>query len=777
MAYAGSAGTANDLERSGQKMASGAKAAGKAVAKAATGNVAGAAVDVASNPSAVMALLAPVIAIIVLVSLLLVIVLYVFPMEIDEALVDLFENGGDIFEEAFLSSGRSGFLGVVEGTIKGIAKWLETFFDVFGKAFKEILIGTNQDKEFIELKNGATEFGVATDYDKTIPTLTQKLEMVQKKFELRVAAIESAMKGGTSPLMREAKKHFIEHYNNTNNAVTNFFTITTTEANEDEEKRTTAVSTVNGNQMEVKWFPAYRVDRMPDKLALQTAALYDVMFDNDFPLTKISDFYRWLGYPKANGGDVLKFKIFDKYKKTTGWTGTFMPQYLVDEAKFYAKQAGEKAKQKYWDDLKENEFYFYEIYGNVSAEEAEKIQKEQAEKAYNKAYRKVYSVYYDKYGVSFIDMMISLHTGKMIITEQLLPDAINSNLMKTSKNLLGNYELSLKIKRNGDTGAPNADGTLSHYNGDDGNKPAETVNDDSLCNYNGWRYEGVAEYLDRQNRASGKKSAAADCTESEFEEYQNAYNGGGLTDKYVEFVSEVNDDLLESDKKGGKQTHGKYVEVNDSTQKWEEAEGHIVHKEENAARTFQVESRTVTSITMERDSSWRWRYYYTINGERGSTWTNYWADSSGAAEAFREYGTWGENPITYGAYSNAERINLEWEELEITERQISQPRVKAWFYHNTYKVTYALPYYIGPRTESEILNFAGLMEGDCSEEYRQYLEDIKAYYNTETAKSLYDENPFDGADTIDEYNAENQDDYEIVDSGKNWDDVGPDESE
>ena len=597
----------NDITQAGKQAVHAGKTIAKAAAKASAGNVAGAVKDVLSDEALIRTILVTFITIMLIIAYSLVFVLFIFPMAIYEAIQNLIATANQAFWDGFFANGQTGWKSVAVGIAKGTAEWVKstwnTITSAVGKFFSDIFSffdGSSVSKTY---NIDDIDFGVATDKGAPQASLIDKLDHIQEKYSARVEAIQKAIEnfgkawyGGDNYLTKKTKEMFEETYNKT------LQTSSGTIEEWDEYRGAT-------------WIPAFVEDELSDLQKLRIAALYDVLNDNNFQTTRLSDFLKWLGYGTLKSkGDTLYFNLLDTEASVDGWTGNYMPMYLMDEAKIYADEEGQKARQEEIDREK------------TPVEDAlstEKKERDRLQQLYDKAYIDKLQEYYDKYGVSVIDFLIYVYNGEIAQTEKLGQLNDSKNLMRPN-------------------GVPNAAPGI----------PASYT-------YNNW-----------------------------------ATDDHGTRQTFLEFWAT---------------NFPNYVEYSATEDYDSGTEGCAVVQTEWRDRTY-VETLNITYTNGT----------FLYNGQT----TNPYAGNPYAHIAFENYksqygleGIWGYQPTL--AYRNGNSLTGVSGTIQF-QNVVQEQWVTAKFYKFYYVVSYSCPYYIGMRSENELLDVSGLLQDDHIEEYKEY---------------------------------------------------------
>ena len=404
--------TSDELTEAGRKSAKAAGTLAKAGAKAAAGNTAGAAAEVLSDSETVKIIFAVIISILVLVGILLITVLYVIPMMIYETVENTVSDANESFMAGFYSSGESGLAGQILGIAQGIGNWISSLANSLKAQFSSIFSDAEQISSAFNFDTLiANDSQIVSGAGSHVVSVWNKMSQVKAKYTARAEALELAITG------KEAEEKVSVESENYTGRTKDFLL----------QKAYQEFCSIYNPEWDVlvsaSWVPAYVKTELTANQALEIAALYDVIHDNDFNAAKLTDFLKWLGYGSKAHGDTVHFEVMGDDTELSGWTGTYMPQYLVDEAKIHAKDAADAARAE---KLKELEKLFYRITELAFTEEQ---RSNAVEKAYNKAYREVLDEYTEEYGVSLIDLLIYCYTGNLTQTEEPGEDDPDRNLL------------------------------------------------------------------------------------------------------------------------------------------------------------------------------------------------------------------------------------------------------------------------------------------------------------------------------------------------------------
>lgn len=274
--------------------------AAKAISKAATGNVAGAAIDVIKDAETRRRVVIIALTLVLFFAFIIICVMYAYPMAIYESV----QNIADAFAEGYKAGRFSGEGTGLKSIFKGLSEGLNSLWE--------------------EIKQAAASAGETSHGDETDPELhvvdetnapnsstLKKIELTKEKLNLRKTAIENAIRDQcTGPLNNYFASQFYSRFT----------------TNRDESKGYQQ-DEFAGVQL------SFQGKQASDSDAVKLLALYATIYDQDFSNIKLSSYLYWLGINRDNPS-INNFTVCDQFTcSIPGWKGTFSPQYLVDEAK------------------------------------------------------------------------------------------------------------------------------------------------------------------------------------------------------------------------------------------------------------------------------------------------------------------------------------------------------------------------------------------------------------------------------------------------------------
>ena len=409
--------------------ASTAKSAVKAASKAASGNYIGAAAEVVKSEGLRRAIAASLLIHIFLI----VCILFIFPMSMYETLQTIvtaasekaeqvaseikeFNNSlqekfyefydelevGDANEE-FLVELYSGQGPKITDYIGGTAKWIDKVGTNFISSIKSIFKSATDAPES---EAGITDEGmnIIEEQSALWPSLKSQIEHTQLKYNIRIKAIVEAIEENGQNTLKNKYEAAAKTYPKKEKSGKETISSIGVEVYEHYNKHEGA----SFNDSEV-------IYELSDIKALYFCVLYSVMYDSDFGEIRLSDYLKWLGWGSntAYGDgtlaqlreklttffaskDILELPLFDSKVDVTGWNGTYMPQYLTDEAIRCAAKVAEEKK--------------------AEMEEAGKKQLT-VQHAYEKTYRQMLAKFQGEYGCSAIDYFTYAYVSNEVSIE------------------------------------------------------------------------------------------------------------------------------------------------------------------------------------------------------------------------------------------------------------------------------------------------------------------------------------------------------------------------
>ena len=268
--------------RTGVSAAHSVKTVQKAAAKAASGNYAGAALDVLKDENT-----RKVIAIVLLASLFLtIIIFFIAPLTLYETISQAAKEIGEKWSVAYYSGTSGRFI---------------SFFKAFGALFTDPDAGTEDQATEDDLK-------VMEGKEELRSTYVRKIQACQDKINARQELVLDKIKTGTIASVMASRFEAEEaHRYDDNDYVRMQF------------DGTEIISTTRS---------------ITPRQAIQILSLYSTQINSSIENIKLSGLLKWLGY-NAGGQRKIQFPLGDNSGTTytiNAWKGTFMPQYLIDEA-------------------------------------------------------------------------------------------------------------------------------------------------------------------------------------------------------------------------------------------------------------------------------------------------------------------------------------------------------------------------------------------------------------------------------------------------------------
>lgn len=312
--------TSKDIKngvRMGRNAAKAAKTVSKAAAKAATGNIAGAAKDVLKDPHTTKAILALLLIPILIFTSFCVVFLYALPTAIFEGVQSYLANAKEVWAEGTYAGGNNAFwAGIYTALETGGTMAVDTVSSLARSVWGGIksLFGFNADRDEAvstggnDLTNG-TEFHVTQEEAAERATLQRKLDAAIDKIEAREENIKSAIENSSDDIVEAVSRaHNSSSYDEFNVIIN--------------------VTTQN----------------MTDSAAVDLLSLYTVQDAASLTNVQLSGFMKWLGWYNSTRTSTSTFALGDIVPAVPikTWNGTFLPQYLVEQREQEIELYGEE---------------------------------------------------------------------------------------------------------------------------------------------------------------------------------------------------------------------------------------------------------------------------------------------------------------------------------------------------------------------------------------------------------------------------------------------------
>ncbi len=679
--------TGQELEQAGRDALQTGRTVASAAAKAVGGDMTGAAITVLTDEGTRRTILITAVLLISFVSAILVFVLYLFPMAVYEVTAETLAKADEEFWAGFYGSDTPGWKGIAEGVAKGTVGWVKTAWqgvrDLVGLLFGGDMTGTLRAVN----EGRSAEITVATEITSPSASLADKMDLAGEKYESRVAEIEKCILESSGEwLDRKAKELFLRDY-------TEGWDIYAPDAK-------------GGLHSDNFLIPACVVRQLTDRQKLRFAALYDVMNDNEFGTSEIADYLKWLGYARSPG-DTLVLNLLDTPVPISGWIGNYLPQYLLDEAKTRAEletaallerkgvPVSETAVDRHLEELEQE------------LEELQRQLQEEREKT---------------------------EEDRNMGTVEYLEQLIRTTEEETQEYRKGGKESIQKIQT--ETERECRIKVLNDYRRRYGV---------SAIDLNIYAYAGTVssvplrgENRDGRNLMKVRKSGEVVATDGKWNviyqpvgEMKQYYQDHGENGNYTYFGWKYDTDGTPLYEHFRTSYFPNYT-IGGGEEETDSAEGCIIAKE------VSVQRRIVTTVQRPVRVVYSSRYGKTVDGSRynpywgndeaeekfirvceANGWSYYWGPSDVSAWST---GTYGER--TYHSFL----FHIDWQ----TEVTVPATLVMAKMYKYYYVVSYTCPYYISIRPESEMLELAGILEGDHRDRYLETAGKIgKALTGTE----------------------------------------------
>lgn len=408
----------------------------KAGAKAATGNFAGAAVDLLKDPETMKNIILIVLTASLILSFVVVAFLYALPTAIFEAMSNFFADVKEQYETNKYSNknGTSVIMNVIDCVTQIASEAARAFFNDLWNGIKSFFLGLfNHENQTEHFSDDGHELTVIQQEAAEKLAVIQKIVAANDKYLIRAIEVDNAITGKKSKLVTEVQDHF-EGDGYTISSVTVSPTILHMGTDGD-----TAESII------------YRLSHIvrdmgnisgPDSLAQMEAKKqeFDDIVQNEFykesnydgvnilsllltqqggSLTdmKMSDFMRFLGYYDDSCEYNTKFELSPTTDNSLlasvqDWKGTFKPQYLMEEMESL------RAKRTR---LELNCGSDEEIAAN---EEIQEINRKLEE--------------YENEGIALIDWMVELRFPKLDFDSSKMTEVVGDGENEVTKTYYGN---------------------------------------------------------------------------------------------------------------------------------------------------------------------------------------------------------------------------------------------------------------------------------------------------------------------------------------------------
>ena len=298
--------------QTGAKIAKTTKNTAKAIGKAATGNVAGAAIDILKDDTWRQVI----IIILVIHFFAIFVALFVFPMSLYEGVKTFWEDKADTWAENYYGEhGRFASFFIALG---------KTISKVFQDIWAEITSASTGEED--SDRYSEKEFDLISDESELNQVYGRKVQAAKDKVTGRQNQIAKIIENDAKPGGRISDYfagRFASEYPQQDQI--------TYSGEYDDEYNQLLESIVTYTYDGVTTYINKKT--LKDTEALRLLCLHTVQEGGDINNVKLSAFMKWMGY---NGGrnKNLTFPLGqnkDFTYTTKSWTGTFMPQYLEDE--------------------------------------------------------------------------------------------------------------------------------------------------------------------------------------------------------------------------------------------------------------------------------------------------------------------------------------------------------------------------------------------------------------------------------------------------------------
>ncbi len=300
--------TAEDVEqgvKTGIEAARSARKASSTFAKAASGNLAGAAIDVITDRN----IRQGIVFVLLFTFFLIFCCLFLAPMTIYESIIGYIKELKEEWSIRYYSGSSGRFVSFLKATAGLIGSRFQEAWDrVVGSRIDETDTDVPEDSDLGVI---GIKADLISTYSRKIRACKEKIEARQEElFTLikteRVMAGSPTVSGILSWKFEQQYLHKYDDYNDGHNIYEVVY---------------------DG----FSW--AKLSSSVSDKDALKLLCLHTVQKDMSLKQSELSGFMKWLGY-NGGGPRLLEFKLGenDIWYQTKAWKGGFMPQYLADES-------------------------------------------------------------------------------------------------------------------------------------------------------------------------------------------------------------------------------------------------------------------------------------------------------------------------------------------------------------------------------------------------------------------------------------------------------------
>lgn len=305
-----SGSVSQDIEQGTRKAVEAGKTAaqaGKAIGKAAAGDVAGAIKDVASSEG-----LRKFVAVILCISVLFtILIFFAAPMAIYEGVKAYFDTLKERWLEEYYGANTGRALAALKATLSGAWDIIKDFWNMATAGL------TKNDTQTEDTdKMTGDDITIMGPKNSLVSVYTKKLQACIDKIQARENQIESSIYASANGSIYDTGTINGWIYNNLYNA-RDYWTY----ANLADTRYVNyaGVTVTSGSQP------------MTMREAVKVVALYSAMYNCDVDLIKPYSLMKWLGY-YTGGGIPMNFTVGNAVTcSVRGWEGEFMPMYLVEE--------------------------------------------------------------------------------------------------------------------------------------------------------------------------------------------------------------------------------------------------------------------------------------------------------------------------------------------------------------------------------------------------------------------------------------------------------------
>lgn len=353
----------------GKGAAKAAKTIGKATAQAASGNLAGAAATLLTDPETLKKIIMVILIPVLILSFLVAIVLFALPMAIYEAVASLFEHIGNAWDEIVASNeyGGNSLINLFACTGRLATEGFAALGDMLGNAISSVWNATknfftgsataSNENQTEQLSDNGEEIGIGSSEAVQRLAVVKKAIAINDKYLIRAEQIQQAVKDVKNKVSDYLYTQFddhdvyewhtpiiyapvIEHLGtdgtNGKTAISELENALKQINSASSQDELSAYSSDFNNVMQ-SYFP---LEDNTDAIAVLSLAM--VQYGGNANDLKLSDTMKYMGYYKDSAGANTTFSVGhipdDRDQiiaRVKDWEGTYKPQYIMEEWKHY----------------------------------------------------------------------------------------------------------------------------------------------------------------------------------------------------------------------------------------------------------------------------------------------------------------------------------------------------------------------------------------------------------------------------------------------------------